>query len=599
MCGVLELGCWICGYDDFLLRLAADTDFVHSLFDKLLDIQLVVAEQYYSVLGPYIDLTTSGDDFGSQNGPLLSPAMFESLIAPYFSERIKRTKELAQCYFWHHSCGSVVELLDQIIGNHSRFHDAETDCPIIPWMTDDLQQLSKPQLIALVRELLKRIDQLEKRVTELEAENARLKKNSSNSSKPPSSDIVKPKTVKSHCKRKRKRGGQFGHRRHVRAAFGSEQIDEVIEYELENTTGLRPLNDWRVIQQIELVDRPFVVTEHRARRYRCRRTGKIIRATLPAEVVRAGLLGPRLSALAAYQKGACHMSYSTIQTFLRDVFSISVSTGQLAKLMHKASRALAGGYQELADALPDEPHVGADETGHKDNGRGLWTWCFRPGEFTLFKIAASRGSDVLKAVLGETFDGVVGCDYFSAYRKYMADAGATVQFCLAHLIREVRFLTTQADKVLANWGQKLLTELRNLFATLHRRAQMTTKGFAQTMDRIRRQFLRLVRRPPDRLEARPLARRFRKHGNSYFTFLTTPGAEPTNNLTEQAIRFVVIDRKITQGTRGDRGQRWCERIWTMLATCAQQDRSAFAFLVDSIKAHWSDRPAPSLLPVKL
>ena len=113
--GILELGCWMCGYDDFLLRLAADPDFVRVFFDRYLDIQLAVVDQYYSVLGSYIDLTTSGDDYGTQNGPLLSPAMFEKLIAPYFSERIRRTKELAQCYYWHHTCGSVGKLLDQII----------------------------------------------------------------------------------------------------------------------------------------------------------------------------------------------------------------------------------------------------------------------------------------------------------------------------------------------------------------------------------------------------------------------------------------------------------------------------------------------------
>ena len=113
--GILELGCWLCGFDDFFLKLAADTDFVHFFFDKFLEIQLAVIEQYYSVLAPYIDLTTSGDDFGTQNGPFLSPTMFESLVVPYFSERIKRTKELGQCYYWHHSCGSIVKLLDQII----------------------------------------------------------------------------------------------------------------------------------------------------------------------------------------------------------------------------------------------------------------------------------------------------------------------------------------------------------------------------------------------------------------------------------------------------------------------------------------------------
>ncbi len=113
--GILELGCWMCGYDDFLMRLAADPDFVRRFFDRVFAIQMAVIEQYYAVLGPLADLTTSGDDFGSQNGPLISPRMFERFIAPYFAARIARTKQLTGGYFWHHSCGSVYDLLDQLI----------------------------------------------------------------------------------------------------------------------------------------------------------------------------------------------------------------------------------------------------------------------------------------------------------------------------------------------------------------------------------------------------------------------------------------------------------------------------------------------------
>ena len=113
--GILELGCWMCGYDDFLMRLAADPDFVRRFFDRVFAIQMAVIERYYAVLGPLTDLTTSGDDFGGQTGPLISPRMFERFIAPYFAARISRTKQLTGGYFWHHSCGSVFDLLDQLI----------------------------------------------------------------------------------------------------------------------------------------------------------------------------------------------------------------------------------------------------------------------------------------------------------------------------------------------------------------------------------------------------------------------------------------------------------------------------------------------------
>ena len=101
--------------------------------------------------------------------------------------------------------------------------------------------------------------------------------------------------------------------------------------------------------------------------------------------------------------------------------------------------------------------------------------------------------------------------------------------------------------------------------------------------------------PPDTREAQNLADRFRLHGDAYFQFITTPGVEPTNNLAEQAIRFVVIDRLITQGTRSEKGRTWCERLWTVLATCAQQNRSAFDFLLQAVEAHLTGRPPPSLV----
>ena len=90
--------------------------------------------------------------------------------------------------------------------------------------------------------------------------------------------------------------------------------------------------------------------------------------------------------------------------------------------------------------------------------------------------------------------------------------------------------------------------------------------------------------------------RFKDHGDAYFRFVTTPGIDPTNNLAEQALRFVVIDRRLTQGTRSVRGRQWCERIWTAAATCLQQGRSLFEYLCSATHAFLAGRPAPSLIP---
>jgi len=353
-----------------------------------------------------------------------------------------------------------------------------------------------------VAKLIKVNDSLVKKNAELTDKVAKLSKNSSNSSKPPSSDIVKPPRKKKNngsCNI----GGQPGHSKHERTPFATEEIDDFQTHTLDTCPDCggkleEVKNSSKVVQQVEVVKKPIHIEQHTGLCYWCEHCQKIHYAPMPAHIEKGQLIGPRLTAVIAYMKGACHCSFSTIRKFLRDVVGVTISRGQLSKLVQKAATALEQGYNELLEYLPYEAKLNIDETGHKENKKRFWTWCFRADAYTLFKIADTRGSRVLIDV-------------------------------------------------------------------------------------------------PDSRQAQNLANRFRKHGDAYFRFITTPGVEPTNNLAEQAIRFVVIDRYITQGTRSENGRAWCERIWTVLATCASQGRNAFDLICQSIQAHFSDQPLPSLL----
>ena len=343
-----------------------------------------------------------------------------------------------------------------------------------------------------------------------------------------------------------------------------------------------------------MVEKPVFVTEHRAPKFWCAHCQKFQSAPIPAEVKAAGLVGPLLTVLVAWLKGSAHASYTTIQTFLADVLGVRLSRGQLVRAVEKVSRALDTPYAELQEALCSQKRLNVDETGHNRRGN-FWTWCFRAALYTFFAIRPSRGTKVLLEMLGKEFDGVLGCDYFSAYRKFMGELGVLVQFCLAHLIRDVKFLLT-LDAPTQKYGERLLEHLRALFRIIHRQNTMRPEQFERALERQRRLIVHAATHPPWSREARNIADRFRQHADSYFRFITTPGVEPTNNLAEQALRFVVIDRRITQGTRGEAGRAWCERIWNVRATCAQQGRSVFAFLHDAIIASFTGQPAPSLLP---
>lgn len=455
---------------------------------------------------------------------------------------------------------------------------------------------------ATIEQLTAKVAKLTKQVEDLQAQLAKSKKNSSNSSKPPSSDIVNPKKTSSpKGTGKRRAGAQPGHDKHERKPFDPEEIDQTHDYRLDACPDcggylIEADTPPRIIDQIELETKPIRIDRHQGLPYWCSKCQKIHYAPLPSEVKKGGLIGPGLTALIGYMKGVCHASFSTIRKYLRDVAGVTISRGQLRKIMGKVSQALEEPWLQLLGMLPFEEILNVDETGHKDNGDQFWTWCFRAHDYTLFKIADTRGSKVLFEVLGEEFNGVLGCDYFSAYRKYMKDCGVLVQFCLAHLIRDLKFLAAYPEKETRAYGQRLLDAVRDMFGLIHRRDGISEAEFDKALAEQREIILNpAANDAPDKCHVRPIVKRFVENGDSYFRFITTPGIEPTNNLAEQAIRFVVIDRRITQGTRSDEGQRWCERIWSVVATCARQGRSAYDFILQAVQAHFQGRPAPSLL----
>jgi transposase len=274
---------------------------------------------------------------------------------------------------------------------------------------------------------------------------------------------------------------------------------------------------------------------------------------------------------------------------------IDISTGFLAKQIKKVSAALHPSYAELAEFLKQQEHLYIDETSLKKNGKLQWAWCFVAEFFTFFKIDASRGSQVLKETLGDDFLGSISSDFYSAYRKYTKDAKALVQFCWAHLIREIKFLATL--DVTKAYGKRLLKYVKKMFATIHTQDELTEAEFKRLMLQHKAAILSTVRRfVPEHKKAMVLAERFEKYGESYFLFIDNPALiEPTNNAAEREIRTLVIDRKITQGVRSDVGNEWHERFWTVLATCKRRGLNVMSFLREAIFSLLHGLAPPSLL----
>lgn len=452
------------------------------------------------------------------------------------------------------------------------------------------------------------------RIAELELALAKANKNSATSSKPPSSDLTNP-PPKSHRpgrRPKRHHGAQLGHARHLRVPLPPERVDALQDYEIDKADlarlHLTPTGAYESLQHIELPETPVWVTEHRLAVYRSP-AGERYLPDVPE--LQGPLFGPRLLTMIGWLKSVGHLSYSAIEAWMEDVLQVPVSRGYLAQLCTgPIAAALAAPYEELTAAIPHQAQLGSDETSLKDNGKKHWIWCITAATFSVFHIAATRSRAVLEKLIGPDFAGYLNMDYFSANCSFAWTFWIKAQYCWAHLIRDLRFLGTHPDPPTKMWAERLLERARRLFAAWHRREQMSARAVARSLHFHRDQFLEVVRQPPPTKEAQTLAARFAlvpystpestvpeiyDRSEDYFRFLFAQGVEPTNNHSEQQIRHCVIDRRITQGTRGVAGQRYHERMWTAIATCKKQQRHFFTFLYEALKAQADNRPAPSLL----
>jgi transposase len=165
-------------------------------------------------------------------------------------------------------------------------------------------------------------------------------------------------------------------------------------------------------------------------------------------------------------KGNTGASHRELQQYCQDVLGITVSQGFLNKVLERVNTALEVPYQGLGEQVPKEPVLNIDETGWSDQGKRYWVWLFCTQLIGYFTIQKTRGCVVLNKVLGEAFSGAIISDFYSAYVSY---ANPNQQYCLAHLIRDIKFLTTLPDAISKKFGEDVLQCFRIIFKLWHAR----------------------------------------------------------------------------------------------------------------------------------
>jgi transposase len=454
------------------------------------------------------------------------------------------------------------------------------------------------------------ISDAKKQIADLERQLALRNQNSTITSKPPASDGLAGRQRLRGRRRKsrRKPGGQPGHPGHSRPLVPLARVDTTVDlvpdacYHCQRALHARDeASQPRRHQVTELPPIAAHITEYRCHRRRCRKCGRVTQAALPNDVI--GQFGPQLTALIAYLTVVCRLPRLVVQRFLAGALQIPISLGSTQHAWEEASAAVATPYVELEAALRHEAVLNADETGHRTNGDKRWLWTFVARTFVVYRIAASRGSDVLTTVLGATFAGILGSDRLPSYLKYVVGQR---QFCWAHVTRNVLSALDLARTPAAKrFCREALALDRRLFRLWHRfRGDPTARGApltrAQLIDKVLPIEKRLFALGERHLNATNkdvanLALAFFAHNHHFFTFVHEDGVEPTNNAAERALRTAVQWRKIMFGTRSDHGERAVERLLTIVRTCQLQELNTLAYLTAAIAAHRRRQPVASLL----
>ena len=449
----------------------------------------------------------------------------------------------------------------------------------------------------------------EKQIADLERQLALRKQNSTNSSKPPSSDGLagEPRQRGRRRKSRRKAGGQPGHRGAHRPLVPLERVDEVrpvlpeqcghcglvlsAEVEAVQTTG--------AVQRHQVTELPPLharIIEYQCHRVVCPECGESTRAALPEEAT--GQFGPQLTALIAYLTVVCRMPRRVVEALLAQVLEIEISLGSTHKCWEEASQAVATPCQELEQQLKNEPVLNVDETGWRTNGGKRYLWAFVATRYIVYTVAATRGSQVLIRLLGAVFRGILCSDRFSAYLKYHK---GTAQFCWAHLKRNLLgILALSKSSAVERFCRGVLAEHAKLFRLWHkfRGGRIDRRQLLLRSIPIQERIFALAARhldSPNR-EVYNLAAALFDHIDQLFIFIEQEGVEPTNNSAERALRTGVQWRKICFGNRSAQGELATARLLTVAETCDLQHLNILAYLSAAIASHRHSQPVNSLLP---
>lgn len=476
-----------------------------------------------------------------------------------------------------------------------------------------------PESIKLVLMfLLEERNQMKLKIESLEE---KLNKNSRNSSIPPSKDGFKAKAKHQTQRKPLKIQGNRQKRVQERKLYEAEDCQE-LQIRAEKPSNCKACGhelqgeDPQPLRH-QIIDLPVLkptVIEHRLHELECEHCGAKTRAVLPEELAEK-CYGARLAGFVAFLSGGSRQSFRQGQMFLSQVFGIEMSRGTIQRMRQEVSEAVASSVDEAKRYVQQQDVINCDETGYRQQNKDgnnpdnkkAWIWVLVTPLVSVFTIALSRGQEIARKLIGESFTGYVGSDRYSSYNWVPEQQR---QLCWSHLLRDFQAMAERTG-VSKEIGESLLVRGYRLFHWWHRvrDGTMSPELFLQAVELLRvgmrQELVEAAAIEIGTRETTPLAKTVRTCRNllaletALWTFVYQESVEPTNNSAERGLRFGVIWRDLTFGSQSDEGSRFVERMLTVNASLKSQGRSILDFLTESCLAARAGLQPPSLLPKSL
>ncbi len=455
-----------------------------------------------------------------------------------------------------------------------------------PPIPDELWQQIPPAAQAALCALIRHYEQ---RLADLEA---RLNQNSTNSSKPPSSDPPAVKRAPPRPPTGRAAGGQTGHAKSQRPLTDHPDAIQHCKPTACRCCRLPLCGDDPQPLRHQVWDVPAVrpvVTEYRRHRLRCPRCGVTTCGQAPA-----GQDGPRLKAAGALLTGAYRLSKAKAARLLTDLFAVPLSAGQVCAIEAEVGRQLRPAVDELLAATRQQP-ANVEET---SMGRGRWLWVMVTAVATVYQVVRGRSRRELDRLVGTDYRRVMTTD---RYRVYDHLPDERHQLCWAHLRRDFQAMVDRknagvavGEELLALSGQMLGWWKRVRDGTLTK-IRFAGRLHAARDFRVRFRAVLAWGAACGCAKTAAVCRELLGREVSLFLFAFVSGVEPTNNAAERAVRHGVLWRKQSHGPRSMDGREYLSCIWSVVETCRQRGRGAWDYLTACLAAAAERHVLPSLL----